>query len=386
MNDDSVDYMFQMPEGVSTKTFKNQVQHMVKQFCTELESAVRVSNGSLRSTSRIDLLEVIMCGDQSELSRQTIHLAGKARRFTLGDGDLSTPVGRQKLFQVMISQRPRHVWYSPVCKPWCMWSQFNAMKPLIQNETIFQERLANLWQISLGIVLFEYQREINQSFHHEQPKGPSMLQVPGAQVNRENTMSCCFDFCTVGQLRDPSNGLPMRKSLNVQSTSQVLHHELHGQRCSGNHEHQQIAGSTIANGQPMLRSKFSEHYPAKFARQVAKILLKDRSKFVVALVETAEEHPTKKRQLSGKMNTATIEARFSEHPWKSVMLADRMARRVGTLVVETGPLIGQVQSLCPEHTVKHVVLCRGTDRHVGPNKPLLKGEAAERRMIYPAQT
>ena len=147
-HDDGLDYLFQMPEGTSTGTFKNQVQRMVKQFRMELENTIKMSKVSHRAVSRLDFLEV-MCGDQSELTRQTIQLGGKARRFTLHDGDLSTQLGRQKLFQVMISHRPRHLWYSPVCKPWCMWSQFNATKSLIQNETIFQERMNHLWQISL---------------------------------------------------------------------------------------------------------------------------------------------------------------------------------------------------------------------------------------------
>jgi len=82
------------------------------------------------------------------------------------------------------------------------------------------------------------------------------------------------------------------------------------------------------------------------------------------------------------MSTAEIEAKFPSMTWENIMsLADRMARRVGTSVVDNGPLIDQVQSMCPNHTVKHVVLCRGTDRHVGPNKEIPKGEAPVRRMI-----
>ena len=163
---------------------------------------------------------------------------------------------------------------------------------------------------------------------------------------------------------------------------EAVFHELHDQRCLGEHEHQQIAGRTLVKGHPMLRSEYTEHYPSKFARQVAKILLRDRPKFADALVENADEHPTKKRRLSGKLSTAEIEARFNGATWKTIMQdADRMARRGGTMVVDTGPLIQQVQSLCPDHDVKHLVLCRGTDRHLGPNKQLLKGEAPGRRMI-----
>eukprot|EP00435_Cladocopium_sp_Y103_P063516 s1136_g25.t1 len=332
------------------------------------------------SAARVDLMEV-MCGEHSELTKQTIVLGGKAMRFSKIDGDLSTGAGRRQLFQKLVVHRPRHLWYSPVCKPWCMRSQFNAMRSLAQNETIFQNRMENLWQISLGVVLFEFQQHNQSHYHHEQPKGSSMLKVPGSQTITEHTMPCGFDLCTVGQLKDPVSGMPIRKRLDVRTTSHQLHRSLHQRWCSGDHSHQQIEGRTMSQGQSMLRSEFTEHYPVKFARQVAKILLNDKSKWEVAMVET-EEHPTKKRRLSSKMNATEIATRFPSNTWTTVMqVADRMARRVGTMVVDTGPLVQQVQSLCPEHHVKHVVLCRGTDRQVGPNKQIMKGEAPVRRRI-----
>ena len=61
-------------------------------------------------------------------------------------------------------------------------------------------------------------------------------------------------------------------------------------------------------------------------------------------------------------------------------LADRVAPRVGTLVVDNGELMSRVHEMCPNHAVKHLVLCGGTDRYVGPNKTMYCGEAPLRRM------
>ena len=117
--------MFQMPENVSTDTFKTKVQRLVKQFRLELEKTKEVYNTRKFAAPKIDLYEV-MCSSQSELARQVLALGGKAMRFAETDGDLSKLEGRQKLFQMLVIHRPKHVWYSPVCKPWCMWSQFKC--------------------------------------------------------------------------------------------------------------------------------------------------------------------------------------------------------------------------------------------------------------------
>ena len=99
-----------------------------------------------------------------------------------------------------------------------------------------------------------------------------------------------------------------------------------------------------------------------------------------------DEHPTKRRRLGSKLSPLAIEARFgsnaSDINWQTVMrLADQTAPRVGTHVVDQGEIIQQIQHICPEYLIKHVVLCRGTDRYVGPNRPMLPQTAPLRRQI-----
>ena len=62
-------------------------------------------------------------------------------------------------------------------------------------------------------------------------------------------------------------------------------------------------------------------------------------------------------------------------------MVDNKAPRVGTMVVDNGILLENIQKLCPNHDIKHVVLCRGMDRYVGPNCSIPKGSAPLRRFI-----
>ena len=61
--------------------------------------------------------------------------------------------------------------------------------------------------------------------------------------------------------------------------------------------------------------------------------------------------------------------------------ADRIAPRVGVLMQENIDLRNQVQQLCPQHEIQHLVLCRGTDGYVRPNKSLQPWVAPFRRRI-----
>ena len=63
------------------------------------------------SGSKIDVLEVF-CGPQSQLTHQCQQLGYRAVRFGLAEGDLQTEEGRNRLFQVLIKHRPKHVWFS----------------------------------------------------------------------------------------------------------------------------------------------------------------------------------------------------------------------------------------------------------------------------------
>ena len=165
----------------------------------------------------------------------------------------------------------------------------------------------------------------------------------------DKTFPCRFDLCHVGHLQNPGNFL--RKRMEVLSTSNDLKHSLHQHFCKGDHHHQPIAGQVQLGNNRVALSQFSEMYPRKFARQVARTICHDVSKPILVGThenDSSDDHPTKKRRLGHKMNAKTIEQRFSGVNWQTVMkLADTLAPRVGTMTLEQGMLVSQVQSLWP---------------------------------------
>ena len=228
---------------------------------------------------------------------------------------------------------------------------------------------------------FRHSNLSGRHFHMEQPFGSTMLKTPGTQPLTENTHRCCFDMCKMGDLRDPQSKAFIRKRMIVLTTSAELYRGLHGKLCSSHHEHKQIAGNTIHHGVSVPLSKFTEMYPRKFARQVVKYLQNDHSKSNLVLA-AENEHPTKRRRLGTKLGPAAIEQCFPDVNWQTVMTqVDRIAPRVGTMVIDKGNLIDLISKMCPAHEVKHIVLCRGMDRYVGPNCSIPKGSAPLWRMI-----
>eukprot|EP00435_Cladocopium_sp_Y103_P044402 s835_g12.t1 len=49
-------------------------------------------------------------------------------RFTLQDGDLSTPEGQEKLWKIVEEEHPEHIWASPECRYWGNFSRWNMSK------------------------------------------------------------------------------------------------------------------------------------------------------------------------------------------------------------------------------------------------------------------
>eukprot|EP00435_Cladocopium_sp_Y103_P001498 s4960_g1.t1 len=385
MPENCPDLDFEFQHSQEFNSFKSKIQRFVRKFSNELKDVVQQIKADHRcKLPQLDLLEV-MCSGDSELTNQVRKLGGKAQRFGRVQGDLSTPEGRKRLFVMLVSQNPKHVWISPECGPWCQWSQFNMLRSLDGWEQVMNKREAQLWQIALAVVLYRYQHDNNRHFDLEQPRGSSLMKTPGMSEILLGTLWNEFDMCQVGDLRDPHTHEPIRKRMAVCSTSVDMHVALHGKLCAGDHHHRNIAGSTKVQGVSVKLSKWTELYPQKFARQVAKIILHDQGQRCYALTGEACDHPSKRRRLGSKLSPQAIAQRFTANTavtWRDVMdLADRMAPRVGTQVIDQGELIDVAQQLSPQHHIQHVVLCRGTDRYVGPNKVVLPGFAPLRKQI-----
>ena len=352
----------------------------VQQFQKELQDVIQNQKQHRFRKPRLDFLEV-MCSDDSAMVKQVISQGGRAKRFGLAEGDLSAKTGRRALFEILVTEQPHDLWYSPECGPWSKWSNLNMHKSMSGYENIFHKRQASIWQISLGIVLYRFQKQQTKQFHMEQPDGSLMIKSPLLSEIRNETQTCKFDLCKLGDLRDPVNSLPIRKRLQVLTTSRSLHRAIHGKLCNGEHAHQPIAGSTRVDDQNIARSKFTEIYPQKFAKQVVKVLLLDHHEKPIYAADT-NPVPLKRRRLSNKMSPEEIARRDRIVDWQTVMsMANQLAPRVGNHIVDQGEIIDCIHQLCPDHQVHHIVLCRGTDRYAGPQMAMPKGTAPLRRRI-----
>ena len=217
-----------------------------------------------------------------------------------------------------------------------MWNFLNMGKSPELEEKLVYKRFQHVWQIALQVPQGNH-------FHWEQPGGSDMFKFPELEEVQQCCYLCRFDLCRVGNLQDPRSHAPIRKRLQVLSTSEDMYHEIHGKFCHQEHEHQHVAGSTVWQGKSMPMSRFTQHYPPKFAKTLAKVMLHEVSKpHVILANEDEDQHPTKKRRLSQKLSPQQIAERFQSPSWQIVMQeADKVAPRVGIKVVEHGALINR---------------------------------------------
>lgn len=249
---------------------------------------IRTSHHKTVQSKPIELLEVF-CSSQSTLTHQCQQLGHRAVRFSQEQGDLQSRDGRRLLFETLIQTTPRNVWFSPTCGPWSGWSNLNGSKSIEAWDKLQALRLNHLEQVAPGIVLLRYQLENSHDFHWEQPATSMMFRLPYLKEPFYYTLLIDLDMCVAGDLKDPENGKPIKKGLHILTTSTSFHAEMQGLRCCGNHpEHQTIEGSVHLKGQLMNRSKYTELYPRKFARKVARILcsqkiLKEKPMIVIGI-------------------------------------------------------------------------------------------------------
>lgn len=140
------------------------------------------------------------------------------------------------MFRQLCAKNPEHIWFSPTCGPWSAWSQFNGQRSISAWEDLLTQRLCQLEQVALGIVLFRRQKERHRHFHWEQPARSLMFKMPYLSEVFAYSQCAEFDMCNVGDLTDPQSGKPIKKGMIVVTTSPSMHKMLHGRYCVG-HEH-----------------------------------------------------------------------------------------------------------------------------------------------------
>ena len=385
------------------------------------------------SAKKLDLLEVF-CSPESMLTNQVNQLGGSAKRFGLNQGDLMKPEGRRELFAILIRHQPRHVWMSPTCGPWSKWSQFNCQRSLHSWDQIIGERVDMLIQVALCLVLCRYQHRCRQHAHWEQPKGSLMMKLPQIQEIERYMVVAKPDLCIAGDLTDPQSMQPIKKGLAITTTSQKMHEALDHLRCTQDHVHQVIEGSTVAHGIPISRAQFSELYPRKFARLIAKTILKHRfplEKPIGSLIDPAllvvdaivseihaasvAERPAKRIRRSPqkgvKMPAATgalaqpgetkrvklnpkSEERQTEterHPEEErqnqnsieeiLKRIEALLPRVGKKQIDSPAILQSLHVLFPKYHIVRVLAGKGTDRRYEAPKDITHEEAPYRRSI-----
>ena len=195
--------------------------------------------------------------------------------------------------------------------------------------------------------------------------------------------------------------------MQVVTTHEPLFRALHGLTCRRNHSHQQLEGSACVHGHSILRTKFSEIYPRKFVRLVAKTLCRNdhhwpfnwrpgiainqqvhrgetpilvanqrlkvhrpvrargRDSFArsqLATPEETDETGVKRRRLEGKQcpvpSLKECQTVFQE--------LQQMLPRGGKKELQNANIIQQLQAIFPDRQIITAVACRGTDRTLPP--------------------
>ena len=398
-------------------THTNHTNNWIYDEMTQYMKSRKQSHNTVRS--HIDVLEVY-CSANSQLTHQNIQLGRRAIRFGLKEGDLSYYEGRCKLYDIIMKFNPRDIWMSPKCKAWCKWNQFNAARSLSGAERVMTARQADSVHLLLCEALFRFQVSQGPQFHAhlEQPIGSDMLYQPELQVMLDNTLRTRCDQCAAGLLRHPTSGNLIQKGTQVLTTSTIMAHYLGSFRCSHDHQHSQVAGSfKDKQGRHKPLSEYTELYTANFGRKLARAMQASKhtqepsvasasvvchSRTIDDVDEPSDENEPKRRRVTGKRfpppgfpvvpPTAT-ESDSSEQPGHDVSSsldlifpeilkkALQVAPRVGRLILESGELFQEIERACPEHRIRVVEICKGTDRFRKPPIKLAVGEAPLRCMF-----
>ena len=339
---------------------------------------------------------------------------GKAHRFGLKQGDLQYAESRFRLYDVLMTSRPHHIWVAPRCTAWCKWNQFNMQLSAELAEKIMRAREADEVHLLLCAALYEFQcwRGDQNHFHLEQPCGSDMLYQPELQEIYDNLEWCRCDQCVAGNLVHPETRYPIQKGMQILSTSKIMTQYLSQFKCPRNHHHHPVAGSMQTPEGRMNISRFSELYTHVFAKRVIKAMQAitqireeqarpracilhnedvtgpadepdQKRRRLLVKQERPPEFPEPSPNLEGSKPNSGDESTSEDKPSIEVWMQSALeqAPRVGKQVVCDGPLLQQASKLFPDMDLRCLELCKGTDRFRKPPIPLMSGEAPYRRSI-----
>ena len=294
-----------------------------------------------------------------------------------------------------------------MCGPWCAFSALNGSRSEEAFRDLQEHRHHHVADIALGVVLLRFQGSQGNHFHWEQPSRSAMFRSPLMKEVFEKTQCAQFDMCNVGSLWDPTSQRFVKKGLEVLTTSTRMFKDLHGNKCPGNHEHQPIEGTIRVDNQTVSRSKWSENYPRKFARRVARIMCHNFGS-CPAFIEECFVLPSSRQQKYPRLSTVRakgnvpsaspatslpepkrrrlLEKQSNQTPqeiWQDIVkYFQEHTPRVGKRIIDDPKIIQDVQDFIPDKKIRFAVVCRGTDRALGPVRTVVAGEVPFRKCLF----
>jgi hypothetical protein len=210
-----------------------------------------------------------------------------------------------------------------------------------------------------------------------------MFKLPYLQEALHYLLAVDVDLCVAGELKDPTNGKLIKKTLTILSTSRRMINALTGLRCHHQHEHQTIEGQIQVNGVNMNLSTFTENYPRKFARRLAIIMGKvqfpreEPYRNEMWSILAAEEHPEapvskrprRERYTSLKLSRSREVSQLlwgkrqkcvgkttpidTNQQWQEIFnKVHQVIPRVGKMVIQEQSIISAIQSLMTDKELR----------------------------------
>ena len=330
-----------------------------------LKEVMKIVSSGRNACKQIDLLEVYAYPN-SQLTQIAQQSGLRAERFGSEDGNLSTFEGQCKLLTIIILKRPKHIWLSPDCLPWCAWSRFNALHSWSGHQRIHEQRELSKIHLKLCNFICKLQINENRHVHFEHPWTSEAWKQSELQEFLQQSLSAKLDFCMF-DLRHPETEEPMQKHTRIQTTSRSMFLDLDHRVCNREHTHAQIAGTCRFKDQTIKTSKFASFYTRQFAKKaIRNLLLNPDEPMTQALhhVEDTIEEPAPKRS---KTEHKSEDVEKQNSPWNPLFW--KLQKELPKSGVKERqdplhPIVQQVRQMLPDRPIGVVKAGKGLDRYI----------------------